>query len=66
MFCSPSKHRLRALLLQVDPALRLPGSGRLIHVDLAAGGARRLGGSCLAQVFQQVLAAPCHLSNNNP
>lgn len=39
---------------QVDPALQLPGSGRLIHVDLAAGSARRLGGSCLAQVFQQV------------
>jgi hypothetical protein len=39
---------------QVDPALQLPGSGRLIHVDLAAGGARRLGGSCLAQAFQQV------------
>lgn len=41
-------------MVQVDPALQLPGSGRLIHVDLAAAGARRLGGSCLAQAFQQV------------
>jgi phosphoribosylformylglycinamidine synthase len=42
------------ITLTVDPALQLPGSGRLIHVDLAAGGARRLGGSCLAQAFQQI------------
>jgi hypothetical protein len=49
-WCQHLLHRM-----QVNPALQLPGSGRLIHVDLAAGGARRLGGSCLAQAFQQVL-----------
>ena len=44
------------ITLTVDPALRLPGFGRLLHVDLAADGGRRLGGSCLAQAFQQVVA----------
>ena len=34
----------------VTPDLKLPGSGKLIHVDLAQGGKRRLGGSCLGQV----------------
>ena len=33
----------------VTPDLKLPGSGKLIHVDLAEG-YRRLGGSSLAQV----------------
>ncbi len=37
----------------VTPDLELPGSGRLIFVDLS-GGATRLGGSALAQVFSQV------------
>ncbi len=37
----------------VTPDLKLPGSGRLLHVDLAAG-RRRLGGSNLAQAFSQV------------
>ena len=34
----------------VTPDLKLPGSGKLIHVDLAQGQGRRLGGSCLGQV----------------
>lgn len=34
----------------VTPDLKLPGSGKLIHVDLAQGQNRRLGGSCLGQV----------------
>lgn len=42
------------ITLTVNPALRLPGTGRLLHVDLAAGGSRRLGGSALAQVYSQV------------
>lgn len=33
----------------VTPDLKLPGSGKLIHVDLAEG-YRRLGGSSVAQV----------------
>ena len=37
------------ITLTVTPDLKLPGSGRLIHVDLAEG-KRRLGGSALAQV----------------
>ena len=36
----------------VTPDLKLPGSGKLIHVDLAEG-YRRLGGSSLAQVRGQ-------------
>ncbi len=34
----------------VTPDLKLPGSGKLIHVDLAQGQNRHLGGSCLGQV----------------
>ena len=41
---------------QVTPDLKLPGSGRLLHVDLGAG-ARRSGGSSLAQAFGQVSQA---------
>jgi phosphoribosylformylglycinamidine synthase len=37
----------------VTPDLELPGSGRLLFVDLG-GGRNRLGGSALAQVFLQV------------
>ena len=37
----------------VTPDLKLPGTGRLLLVDLAAG-LRRLGGSNLAQAFSQV------------
>jgi phosphoribosylformylglycinamidine synthase len=37
----------------VTPDLKLPGSGRLLYVDLG-NGQRRLGGSALAQVFSQV------------
>jgi phosphoribosylformylglycinamidine synthase len=37
----------------VTPDLKLPGSGRLLHVDLG-GGHRRLGGSAIAQVFGQL------------
>lgn len=36
----------------VTPDLKLPGSGKLIHVDLAQGQGKRLGGSCLGQVRQ--------------
>ncbi len=36
----------------VTPDLKLPGRGRLLYVDL--GGGHRLGGSALAQVFDQV------------
>ena len=41
----------------VTPNLKLPGTGRLVHVDLAAG-RRRLGGSNLAQAFSQVTRCP--------
>ncbi len=34
----------------LTPDLKLPGSGKLIHVDLAQGQNRHLGGSCLGQV----------------
>lgn len=37
----------------VTPDLKLPGSGRLLYVDLG-GGNSRLGGSALAQVFGQL------------
>jgi len=37
----------------VTPDLKLPGSGRLLYVDLGDG-KQRLGGSALAQVFEQV------------
>jgi phosphoribosylformylglycinamidine synthase len=37
----------------VTPDLELPGSGRLVFVDLS-GGATHLGGSALAQVFSQI------------
>ena len=44
------------ITLTVTPDLKLPGSGRLIHVDLAEG-QRRLGGSALAQVGNWGLSA---------
>jgi len=37
----------------VTPDLKLPGSGRLLYVDLASG-MHRLGGSALAQVYGQI------------
>ncbi|NIM51490.1 MAG: phosphoribosylformylglycinamidine synthase, partial [Gemmatimonadales bacterium] len=37
----------------VTPHLKLPGVGRLLYADLS-GGRHRLGGSALAQVFEQV------------
>ena len=40
----------------VTPDLKLAGSGKLIHVDLAQGQNRRLGGSCLGQVNEQIAA----------
>ena len=43
----------------VTPDLKLPGAGRLLHVDLAAG-RRRLGGSNLAQAFSQVDSIAWH------
>lgn len=39
--------------VKVTPDLKLPGRGKLLHVDLGQGN-RRLGGSSLAQVLQQV------------
>lgn len=48
----------------VTPDLKLSGTGRLLHVDLAAG-RRRLGGSNLAQAFSQVCSralAPCRIT----
>jgi len=41
----------------VTPDLKLPGEGRLIFVDLSDGRSR-LGGSALAQVFEQLGAEP--------
>ena len=38
----------------VTPDLKLPGSGKLIHVDLAKEQKRRLGGSCLGQVIEHI------------
>jgi len=37
----------------VTPDLELPGAGRLLYVDLG-GGRHRLGGSALAQVYEQI------------
>ncbi|MEE9133055.1 MAG: phosphoribosylformylglycinamidine synthase [Gemmatimonadota bacterium] len=37
----------------VTPDLKLPGSGRLLYVDLSSGN-HRLGGSALAQVYEQI------------
>jgi phosphoribosylformylglycinamidine synthase len=37
----------------VTPDLELPGTGRLLYVDLG-GGRHRLGGSALAQVYEQI------------
>ncbi|KAK3280418.1 hypothetical protein CYMTET_11738 [Cymbomonas tetramitiformis] len=41
------------ITLTVTPDLKLPGGGRLIHVDIAAG-ERRMGGSALAQAYGQL------------
>ncbi|KAK9795604.1 hypothetical protein WJX73_007566 [Symbiochloris irregularis] len=41
------------ITLTVTPDLKLPGRGVLLHVDLAQG-RRRLGGSALAQAYDQV------------
>ncbi len=41
------------ITLTITPDLKLPRSGRLIHIDLSAG-ARRLGGSALAHAYGQV------------
>lgn len=41
------------ITLTVAPDLKLPGSGVLLHVDLAEGH-RRLGGSALAQAYGQI------------
>ncbi len=40
------------ITLTVTPDLKLPGAGRLVHVDLT-GGRRRLGGSALAHAYGQ-------------
>ncbi len=45
------------ITLTVTPDLKLPGAGRLVHVDLT-GGRRRLGGSALAHAYGQA-RAPC-------
>ena len=41
------------ITLTVTPDLKLPGTGRLLHVDLSRG-RRCLGGSALAQAYGQV------------
>ncbi|CAI5970495.1 unnamed protein product, partial [Closterium sp. NIES-65] len=41
------------ITLTVTPDLKLPGEGVLIHVDLS-GGSRRVGGSALAHVYDQI------------
>jgi phosphoribosylformylglycinamidine synthase len=41
----------------VTPDLKLPGAGRLLYIDLG-GGKHRLGGSALAQVFEQLGDGP--------
>ena len=41
------------ITLTVTPDLKLPGRGRLLHVDLGRG-RKSLGGSALAQAYQQV------------
>ena len=41
------------ITLTVTPDLKLPGSGRLLHVDLGRG-QQCLGGSALAQAYSQV------------
>ena len=43
------------ITLTVTPDLKLPGSGRLLWVDLG-GGRKRLGGSALAQAHGQARA----------
>jgi phosphoribosylformylglycinamidine synthase len=46
----------------VTPDLKLPGAGRLVYVDLG-GGKQRLGGSALAQVFEQLGDEPPDLDD---
>ncbi len=41
------------ITLTVTPDLKLPGSGKLLWVDLG-GGKQRLGGSALAHAYSQV------------
>ena len=41
------------ITLTVTPDLKLPGTGRLLHVDLGRG-QRRLGGTALAHAYGQV------------
>jgi hypothetical protein len=49
------------ITLTVTPDLKLPGSGRLLWVDLS-GGRKRLGGSALAHAYGQVQhACPCRV-----
>lgn len=38
---------------KATPDIKLPGRSTLLHIDIAAG-RRRLGGSCIAQVFNQL------------
>lgn len=42
------------ITLTVTPDLKLPGSGKLLWVDLG-GGKQRLGGSALAHAYSQVI-----------
>lgn len=45
------------ITLTVTPDLKLPGSGKLLWVDLG-GGRKRLGGSALAHAYRQVQCTP--------
>lgn len=45
------------ITLTVTPDLKLPNSGRLVHIDLGRG-ARRLGGSALVHAYSQVSRLP--------
>jgi phosphoribosylformylglycinamidine (FGAM) synthase-like enzyme len=44
------------ITLTVTPDLKLPGTGKLLWVDLG-GGCKRLGGSALAHAYGQVLCS---------
>ncbi len=54
------------ITLTVTPDLKLPGSGRLLWVDLS-GGRKRLGGSALAHAYSQVqYFLPSQIANGTP
>ena len=52
------------ITLTATPDLKLPGSGKLLWVDLG-GGKQRLGGSALAHAYSQVRLMPSDVTRNS-